>query len=245
MPAEHLLLSKLTRTLVLTEAETEAVLAIPVETISFGADQMISREGDRPARSCLVMDGLACTSKVVAGGKRQIMALHLRGDGPDLHTLHLKLLDSDIWAITDCRLAFMTHKDLRALNREHPRLGEDLWRTTLVEAAIYREWMVNVGQREALSRMAHLFCEILLRSEEAGLGQDGTCPFPITQADLSEMTAMSTVHVNRTLQSLREQDLITVGKGVLTIHNWPALAALADFRADYLHLPAAQALPVA
>jgi CRP-like cAMP-binding protein len=135
----------------------------------------------------------------------------------------------------------MLHKDLRALNREHPRLGEDLWRTTLVEAAIYREWMVNVGQREALSRMGHLFCEILLRSEEAGLGANGTCPFPITQADLSEMTAMSTVHVNRTLQALREQDLISFGKGMLTIYNWSALAALADFRPDYLHLPTAKA----
>ncbi|TNC48555.1 Crp/Fnr family transcriptional regulator [Rubellimicrobium rubrum] len=241
MPAGHPLLSKLARTLVLSEAEAEAVRAIPVESVAFKADQMISREGDKHSRSCLVMEGVACTSKVVAGGKRQIMALHIRGDGPDLHTLLLKHLDSDIWAVSDCRLAFMTHKDLRTLNREHPRLGEDLWRTTLVEGAIYREWMVNVGQRQADSRMAHLCCEILLRSEEAGLGQDGTCPFPVTQADLSEMTAMSPVHVNRTLQALREQGLISFGKGRLTIHNWPALVTLADFRADYLHLPTAKA----
>jgi CRP-like cAMP-binding protein len=241
MPAEHPLLAKITRTLVLSAAEAEAIRAIPVESVEFKADQSISREGDRPSRSCLVTEGVVCTSKVVAGGKRQIMALHIVNDGPDLHSLHLKHLDSDIWAITDCRLAFMTHKDLRALNREHPRLGEDLWRTTLVEAAIYREWMVNVGHREALSRMAHLFCETMLRSEEAGLGQNGTCPFPVTQNDLSEMTALSAVHVNRTLQSLRGQGLITFEKGSLTIHNWPALVALADFRADYLHLPTARA----
>jgi CRP-like cAMP-binding protein len=241
MPAEHPLLSKLTRTLHLSEAETAAVRALPVELVSFKADQNIAREGDRPTKSCLVMEGVACTSKVVAGGKRQIMAFHIRGDGPDFHSLHLNHLDSDSWAITDCLLAYMAHKDLRALNREHPRLGEDLWRNTLVDGSIYREWVVNVGKREAPSRMAHLFCETMLRSEAEGLGQDGTCPFPVTQNDLSEATGLSAMHVNRTLQALRGQNLISFGKGSLTIHNWTALAALADFRADYLHLPTAKA----
>ena len=241
MPAEHPLLSKLAHRLVLSEAEAETIRAVPVQPVMVKADQIIAREGNSPSRSCLVVEGVACTSKVIAGGRRQIMALHIQGDAPDLHSLHLDHLDSDIWAITDCRLAFLAHKDLRALNREHPRLGEDLWRTNLVEGAIYREWMVNVGQREALSRMAHLFCEMLLRSEEVGLGENGTCPLPVTQGDLSEMTAMSNVHVNRTLQSLREQGLISFGKGSLTIHDWPGLVALADSRADYLHLPVAKA----
>ena len=241
MPAEHPLFSKLARRLVLSETEAAAVRAVPVESVPVKADQNISREGDRPFRSCLVLEGVVCSSKVVAGGKRQIMALHIAGDGPDLHSLHLTLLDSDIWAITDGRLAYMAHKDLRALNREHPRLGEELWRATLVDASIYREWMVNVGQREALSRMAHLFCETMLRSEEAGLGENGTCPFPVTQGDLAEATGLSQVHVNRTLQTLRAQDLISFAKGSLTIHNWDRLAALADFRADYLHLPSAEA----
>ena len=241
MPAEHPLYSKLARSLVLSEAEAEAVRAVPVESVPIKAHQAIAREGDKPSRSSLVLDGMVCTSKVIAGGKRQIMAFHIRGDGPDLHSLHLHLLDSDIWAISECRLAFMLHKDLRALNREHPRLGEVLWRTSLVDASIYREWMVNVGQREALERMAHLFCETMLRSEDAGLGQNGTCPMPVTQADLAEATGLSQVHVNRTLQALRGQNLISFAKGVLTIHNWDRLAALADFRADYLHLPSAEA----
>jgi CRP-like cAMP-binding protein len=241
LPAEHPLLSKLARILVLSENEAAAVRAVPVEALPVKAHQAISREGDGPTKSCLVLEGMVCTSKVVAGGKRQIMAFHIRGDGPDLHSLHLPLLDSDIWAISDCRMAFMLHKDLRALNREHPRLGEVLWRTTLVDASIYREWMVNVGQREAISRIAHLFCETMLRSEDAGLGRSGTCPFPVTQSDLSQATGLSSVHVNRTLQALRGQNLISFSKGVLTIHNWQALVALADFRADYLHLPSAEA----
>jgi CRP-like cAMP-binding protein len=122
------------------------------------------------------------------------------------------------------------------LNRAHPRLGEELWRVNLVEASIYREWVVNVAQREALSRIAHLFCETMLRMQDAGLTKGGTCPFPVTQADLGEMTGLSQVHINRTLQSLREQDLISFGRGTLTIRDWDALVELGDFRSDYLHL---------
>ena len=238
MIVDRPLLAKLARVLVLSDAEAKAARAVPVHVVKVKADQMIAREGDTPSRSCLVLEGMVCTSKVVAGGKRQIMALHIKGDGPDLHSLHLKLLDSDVWAITDARLAFMAHADLRALNRAHPRLGEVLWRTTLVDGAIYREWMVNVGQRDATSRMAHLFCETMLRAEAAGLGTGGTCPMPVTQADLSEMTALSQVHVNRTLKVLREEGRLSFGRGALTIHDWSALAEIADFRADYLHLRA-------
>lgn len=242
MPVEHPLLSKLAHTLDLSESEAAAIRAVAVQSVPVQADEAIAREGDRPSRSCLVSEGVACTSKVAAGGKRQIMALIIPGDLPDLYSLHLKLLDSDIWAITACRVNYFPHADLRALNREHPRLGEELWRTTLVDGSIYREWMVNNSQRQANSRMAHLSCEMMLSMEEAGLADgDGSCPFPVTQADLSEITGLSPVHVNRTLQELRSRDLISVGQGRLTIHDWEALVELGDFRDDYLHLPPSKA----
>lgn len=236
MAAEHPLLLKLSRVLDLSGAEAAAIRAVPVQAAAFGADTVLAREGDRPSRSFLVAEGLACTSKVAAGGRRQIMALHIPGDAPDLHSLHLSFLDSDIWAITDCRLAYVAHADLRALGRAHPRIMEELWRVTLVEGAIYREWMVNISQRQAPSRVAHVFCEMMLRMEVVGLARDRTCALPITQADLSEMTGLSQVHVNRTLQALREQGLITFAQGSLAIHDWEALAELGDFQADYLHL---------
>jgi CRP-like cAMP-binding protein len=242
MQADHPLLAKLAKTLVLSEAEAAAIHSIPVQSVIVRADQVISREGDQPSRSCLIAEGLACISKVAAGGKRQIMAFYIAGDMPDLHSLYLRLLDSDIWAIADCRLAYMGHDDLRRLNREHPRLGEELWRATLVDVSVYREWMVNISQRLADSRMAHLFCEMMLRMQVEGLAQDGTCPLPVTQADLSEATGMSAVHVNRTLQELRALGLIAFGHGTLTIHDWEALVELADFRSDYLHLRASEDL---
>ena len=236
MQTEHPLLTKLARRLVLSDDEVAAIRAVAVQSVMVKADQIIAREGDKPSRSFLLADGVACTSKVAAGGKRQIMALYFASDLPDLHSLYLGLLDSDLWAISDCRLTYFPHADLRALNRAHPRLGEDLWRFNLVEASIYREWMVNVAQREAPSRIAHLFCETMMRMREVGLVEGGTCPFPVTQADLAEMSGLSPVHINRTLQTLREQGLISFGRGTLTIHDWDALVELGDFRSDYLHL---------
>jgi CRP-like cAMP-binding protein len=220
----------------LTDEETAAIRDVPVHIATVKADEIISREGDRPSRSFIVVDGLTCTSKASAGGKRQITTLQIPGDAPDLHSLQLQLLDCDIWAITDCTLALMPHQDLRALSRRHPRLMEELWRITLVEGAIYREWIVNVAQRQADSRMAHLFCEIMLRMRTAGLAREESCPLAVTQADLSEMTGMTPVHVNRTLQDLRARDLISFGNGTLTIHDQAGLTELGDFRSDYLHL---------
>lgn len=242
MQGEHPLFSKLARGLDLSEAEASAIRAVPFQSVTFQADQAISREGDRPSKSCLVTEGVTCTSKVTAGGARQIMALHLADDMPDLHSLHLRHLDSDIWAITTCRLAYFSHQDLRQLCRDHVRVAEELWRITLVEGAIHREWMVNIGQRQATSRLAHLFCEVMLRSREIGLAEEDSCPFSVTQSDLSEMTGLSQVHVNRTLQTLREQHLISFGRGRLIIHDWDALVELGDFRPDYLHLDVSKAV---
>lgn len=235
--AAHPLVARLERSIVLTEAERSAISAVPIRQTVVQADEMIVRADDKPSSSFLLAQGVACTSKVAAKG-RQITAFFIAGDMPDLHSLHLDVLDSDIWAITECHLASIAHADLRRLCHKHPRIADALWRTTLVRGAISREWVVSLGQRPAVSRLAHMFCEMMLRNEEAGLAQDGSCPLPLTQGDLGEATGLSQVHVNRTLQELRAQGLISFGRGTLTIHDWDALVRVADFRPDYLHLRA-------
>jgi CRP-like cAMP-binding protein len=238
----HPLGAKFERSLSLSEAERAAVNAMSVTLESRRAGEEVIRAGDRPSRGFLILSGLLATSKAaMAEGDVQITCFHLPGDMPDLQSLHLTTLDSDIRALTDCQLAFMTHQDLRRLCDRHPRLAALLWRTTLVDAAIYREWVVNVGQRPAINRVAHVFCELMTRMEVAGLVQDRSCYLGLTQQHLSEATGLSSVHVNRTLQQLRAQGLITFGQGRLTIHDWEALAQLGDFRVDYLHLRTTEA----
>ena len=241
MDTPHPLLSKFERSLALTEAERYAIILLPVRLEQVRADQAILREGARPKRSCLLVEGLACNSKVTRGGKRQILAFHLPEDMPDLTSLHLEVRDSDTWAMTDCTLAFVNHRDLDQFCDEHPRLAKFLWRSTLVDASVHREWTLNVGQREGLSRMAHLFCEMMTRMDTIGRMKDGGCALPLTQEDLGEATGLSSVHVNRVLQDLRRQKLISFTRGQLTAHDWDGLVRLADFRTDYLHLPTAEA----
>ncbi len=106
----------------------------------------------------------------------------------------------------------------------------------MVEEAIAREWIVNVGQRNALERMAHLFCELLYLYRAVGLNQGLSCTLPLTQVELAETLGLSSVHVNRTLQELRRQKLISLNGRTLTIQNLPALEELSFSNPDYLHL---------
>ena len=233
----HPLLAEFARSVDLTDAEQAALSDLPFTTEHVLAGEGVAWAGDRPSHSFLILEGLLSTSKAVGDGEVQIMAFHIPGDMPDLNGLHLEALDSDIGAITNCELAFMAHQDLRQLCAKHPRLAALVWRTTLVDAAIYREWVVNVGHRPAINRLAHLFCEMMARMEVAGLAQGGSCYLGLTQQHLSEATGLSSVHLNRTLQELRAMGLVAFGQGRLTIHDGDALRQVADFRTDYLHLP--------
>jgi CRP-like cAMP-binding protein len=232
----HPLIAKFERSVPLSEAERAALAAVPVTVETRRGGDGVVWVGDRPTRSFMVLAGLLGSSKSVADGGNQITCFHVPGDLPDLQSLHLDVMDSDIRALTDCQLAFVAHQDLWRLCDQHPRLAALLWRTTLVDAAIYREWVVNVGQRQAPSRIAHVFCELMLRMEAVGLAQDRSCHLGLTQEDLGQATGLSLVHVNRTLQDLRGQGLISFGQGRLTIHDWDALVEVGDFRDDYLHL---------
>jgi CRP-like cAMP-binding protein len=194
------------------------------------------REGDRPSRSCLLLDGFAATYKMTGDGKRQIMAFHVPGDIPDLQSLQLRVLDNSVATLTACKVGFIQHEVLHDLCRRHPRINDALWRETLINAAIFREWMTNIGRRDAYNRIAHLFCEWIVRLRAVGLVRDRVCDFPMTQNELADATGVSTVHVNRVLQELRGNGLITLKAGTLTILDWEQLKQAGDFDAAYLHL---------
>jgi CRP-like cAMP-binding protein len=220
----------------LTAAEREALGALPMQITEVRADQDIVRQGDRPTRSCAVLEGFACTSKVTEDGRRQISAFHVRGDIPDLQSLHLSVLDISVSTITPCLLGFIPHEALLDLCDRYPRLCHVLWRETLIYASIFREWLVNVGQREAFGRMAHLLCETIVRLQAVGLAEHRRCSFPVTQQELADATGLSSVHVNRTLQDIRKAGLIRWKGAELEVLDWEGLKKAAGFDPTYLHL---------
>lgn len=195
----------------------------------------IIREGDRPTHLNLVLDGWACRYKVLEDGRRQIISFFLPGDLCDLNIFILREMDHSIGAITKVTYAEITRE---AFDRvaEHPRVVQSMWWDTLVTVAVQREWTVNLGQRSAIERVAHLLCELFIRLRTVGLTQETSCELPLTQAEIADATGITPVHVNRTLQELRAQGLIVLQGKELTILDLDRLKEVALFNDNYLHL---------
>jgi CRP-like cAMP-binding protein len=220
----------------LSAEERAAILRLPLTLRTLPADQDIVREGDAPTESCLVVEGFACRYNLTPQGKRQIHSFHIAGDIPDLQSLHIDVMDHSLCTLVPSKLAFIQHSDLRALMRSYPRVGDLFWRDTLIDAAIFRQWIIGIGRRDARAQVAHLLCELLVRLRAVSMVQDNAFKLPVTQAELGDALGLSTVHVNRTLQELRGERLIELHGSALTVLDWDGLQEVGEFDATYLHL---------
>jgi CRP-like cAMP-binding protein len=235
-PVKSPLLLKFERRDRLSGEEQHVLEAIRSANQTLRAGDELVREGDRPSFSCLMLQGWSARVKVLSGGQRAISALHLAGDFVDLHSLLLRPMDHSVVALTACKIAIVPHDRLKAVTERHPHLTRLLWLDTLVDAAVHREWIAGLARRSAASRLAHLFCELLLRCDAVGRVNDLSYDLPLTQAILADTLGLSTVHVNRSLQELRQDRLVSLERNRLKILNWDRLAELADFDPAYLNL---------
>ena len=195
----------------------------------------IVREGDDPTDAHLIMEGYACRYKLMPNGKRQVMAFFVPGDLCDFHVQILGEMDHGIATLTSARVVTVPPSMIEAMTA-NPRINRALWWMTLVDEGTLREWLVNLGQRPAAERIAHLLCELRLRLRSVGLAEGDSFDFPLTQADLSEAMGLTAVHVNRSLMQLRADGLIILDRKRLTIPDYDKLRIFAGFRPNYLHL---------
>ena len=193
-------------------------------------------EGDKPHYVHLVLDGWACRYKQLPDGKRQIVALYVPGDFCDVNVYILKKMDHSIGAITRLKVAMITAEEMEELTTGRPRITQALWWHELVTASVQREWTLNLGQRTAYERLAHLLVELYLRLKVVGRAKDERCDFPLTQNDLADATGLTSVHVNRTLQEMRRDGLIELERKQLRILDLDRLMEVAMFNSNYLHL---------
>lgn len=203
---------------------------------SASAREDIITEGDSPHVVNVMLDGWACRYKMLEDGRRQNIAFFLPGDLCDIHVYVLRQMDHSIGTLTAARYAQLPREVFEDLMLNRPRVMQALWWDSLVNAAVQREWTVNLGQRDALERIAHLFCELHLRLRAVGMTDNNGFEMPLTQIDLSEATGMTPVHVNRTLQELRARGLLHWKKRHVEIPNLAALREIAFFNSNYLHL---------
>ena len=212
----------------------ESLGAGPVVAVRQRRD--LVREGDRPRGVNLILEGWAFRYKTLEDGRRQIIAFLLPGDLCDVHGYIHKELDHSIGALTQVRYVEVPRERIEALTAMGPRVAQALWWDSSVTAAIQREWTVNLGQRDAIERLSHLFCELVYRLRAVGLADGNRCDIPLTQTDLAEATGMTPVHVNRMVQELRARGLIRwKGRDFETL-DLEGLCDVAMFNPAYLHL---------
>lgn len=234
--AVNMLVRKLESIARLSDDERNAILNLPLRVQALPPRQDIVREGDRPSQCCLILDGWACRDKIVGEGRRQIFSFHIPGDIPDLQSLHIHTMDHSLATVTRATVAFIPHGALRDLTACFPGIAALFWRDTLIDAAIFREWMIGMGRRSAYERIAHLLCEMYLKLEAVGLAGEHRCAFPISQTDMADALGLTNVHVNRTLKALRGDGLITLHNHTLVVDRWNELVAAGEFDPKYLHL---------
>lgn len=228
------------RTPKLSQDEIDALEGAVGRTGTFAPRQIIVRQQTPLTQCTLLLDGFVERYKDAPDGRRQILAIHVPGDFVDLHSYPLKRLEHSVAALTDVRVAFFPHAAVRALTAQSATLTELLWRSTLIDAAINREWIVSVGARGAAVRLAHLFCEMHVRLDRVGMVEHADAaarfPLPLTQLDLADATGLTAVHANRMLRQLREQGLVLFKHGSVELPDIAALRAFAQFDPSYLFL---------
>jgi CRP-like cAMP-binding protein len=204
--------------------------------VTYDAGEDIITDGDHEEDCHLMLEGLACRYKILADGKRQIMAFLVPGDLCDAEIFVLKQMDHAIGALTPSRVALIHSDKMKSMLRSAGSLAEALWWGTLTDLGVLRERIIDHGARSAHVRLAHLLYEMLIRYRMFGDASDNSFEFPITQEELADATGMSPVHANRMLQKLRNAGLIHLERGRLTVADPPGLKKLAMFDAEYLHL---------
>lgn len=220
----------------LEEEDRAAVRGLPLVYRTLEPAAYIVREGEPPEMCVVLLKGFAFRHKVTGDGQRQIMSIHMSGEFLDLQNSFLEVADHNIQALTRSDVAAVPVSALRRLAEDHPRVGRAMWIETLIDSAIFREWIVNVGRRDSITRIAHLFCEIALRMEAAGLAHDFRYEMPMTQEQIADCTGLTPVHVNRVLKELGRLGLIDRQRRLVSIVDWDRLQHIGDFNTRYLHL---------
>jgi CRP-like cAMP-binding protein len=219
----------------LTEEERQVVESSVSAVRNLPARTTTMRRGELVNQSTLIVEGFMCRYLDDRNGHRQLVSMHVPGDFVDLHGFPMKRLDHDIATLGPCTVALIEHRTLADIQIRHPRLTRWLWFSTLLDAAIHREWVFRLGRLGAEGRVAHFFCEMNARLEMVGLATEGKFQLPATQADLAEACGITGVHANRVLRLMRERELVTFRNGEVRILDRKRLATLGEFDPIYLY----------
>ncbi|KQR83542.1 Crp/Fnr family transcriptional regulator [Sphingomonas sp. Leaf343] len=221
----------------LDDADRAAITAMVLQHRHYEPGSYLIREGEPPRPTCaFIISGIAYRQKLTREGARQIVSLEMQGDFVDVQHLFLRVADHNVQSLTRLETAEVSRDGLRKLALTHPAIGEALWVDALIAGSVYREWVTNLGRRDAKTRVAHLLCEFTLRARAAGVAGHPSYELPMTQEQLGDATGLTSVHVNRTLKLLEVDGLIARDRRHIRLLDWGRIVDVADFNSRYLHL---------
>jgi CRP-like cAMP-binding protein len=221
---------------VLPESERTMLRKLLRKERQFAKGEDLVVDGSRPPFSTLIVDGFAARYKLTQDGTRQITALHVAGDFIDLHAFLMKTMDHGIVALSHCRVALAEHADLKEITESAPHLTRLLWLDTLVHGSIHRSWIVAMGRRAKSSHLAHIICELFVRLRAVDRVDANSFRFPLSQSEMADVMGLSLVHMNRVIQGMRREGLISWVNQTITILDWDRLRSVAEFDPTYLNL---------
>ncbi|HZG07417.1 MAG TPA: Crp/Fnr family transcriptional regulator [Allosphingosinicella sp.] len=234
-PTFEKMATRLERRSPLGPEDRAALLSLPHTVRRLSPAAHIIRDGDAPEYCSLLLSGYAYRYKITGEGARQIISLHTASEFVDLQNSFLRVSDHSAQTLTEADVAFIPHAAIQDLVLARPAVARTLWIDTLIDASIFREWVVNVGRRDSRARVAHILCEFSLRLEAAGMAQNHHYELPMTQEQLADAVGLTSVHVNRVLRQLEAEGLIDRNRRSITITQWARLRDAGDFNERYLH----------
>jgi len=227
----------------LSDADCRALRSLTGHVRSVARGEDLFRLGDQPGDVVVVLSGLLQRYTLSAEGRRQIHSVYMPGDIPSVESLHIDRMDNNLGALAPSHIAQVPHSELHRVMSACPNVLALIWRETLVQGAIFREWLMRNSQMLAHAQMAHFFCEMITRAKAAGVAEGNSCALPMTQDDLADVLGLTPVHVNRTLMVLRASDAVEFQGSTLQVRDPAKLAELAGFDPAYLHLRSASQQP--
>jgi CRP-like cAMP-binding protein len=228
-------IQKLSNLVDLTSGDVAALEAATAHPRRYAARRDLIREGDQTGPMFVVLEGWLCRYKILPSGARQIMAFLMPGDACDLHIKLLATMDHGIQATSPALVATVSRGEMQDMMTKHPNIARAMYTAQLIDEGVMRAWIVSMGRRSSVERVAHLICELYLRARSIGLTHDGEFAFPVSQLVLADALGMTPVHINRVLKELRLSGAMSLARGSVTIIDPSSLVQIAGFDENYLH----------
>jgi CRP-like cAMP-binding protein len=183
---------------------------------------------------CFVKEGYAMRYKLLRNGKRQILNVIVPGD---LIGFPVSLFDRSTYsviALSDLKFNVCSIDSYVGLCFERPQFGLALTWLAVQEGAIYAEHIVNIGRRTPIERLAHFLLEIHSRLSTVGLAEKTSFDLPFSQEVLADVLGLSVPHLNRVMQQLRTEKLISSQGRLVELIDATSLQTLAHYQPSTL-----------